>query len=351
MNFNTKNSKKAAIFAASTLGLAGLALNGSAETLFATSYDPSGTFNGGIPAIYRVDTVAQTVTKVFDTGPLPHAAGVSGPDSLIFTDPNNILYTSYDAGQIRNYNLITNTDTLVSTSGGIGVRGPRDLVLEPGGNTVLFSDNNLNQISRLNLTTHVVTPFRTGVLPEGLIYDKTGQLFAGLNPNVVARLDPATGATLSSITLAAGVNIDGLTYDDVNNFLYVSNSAANGNAGDPATGPGLFRIPTTLASSTPLALGQFRAPDGIVYKNGHIFVATRETTPPPGFFIYDFDVTSGLATRTVSVSGLDDLAPLIGPGSPGPGPSVPLPATVWSGALLGALMIGMRVRRSQRAGI
>jgi len=333
-------NKKTAILSACALGLiSGMASVASADILFATSYDGK--------QVYRVDTFANgglgSSTVAFNTQ--------GGADSLIFRDPNNIIYTAFDNGQIRNYNLITNLDTVLNTSGAIGLQGPRDIVLEPGGNTVLFSDDKLGQISRLNLATGAVTPFKTGVIPEGLIYDKTGALFAALGPNTVNRLDPTNGNTLQTIALPAGVQVDGLTYDDANNFLYVSNGNANGDPNSVSGGPGLFRIPTTLApgSAVPLALGQFRSPDGIVYNGaGHIFVATRELTPPPGFNIYDFNIATGISTRNTNVPGLDDLAPLVGPGSPGPGPSVPLPAAVWGGAFLGVLMVGMRVRQSRR---
>src|SRR5205085_835927 len=146
------------------------------------------------------------------------------------------------------------------------------------------------------------------------------------------------------------IDLDGLTYDPAGNgnlgLLYVSNSHANGdpNTPNPPQGTGLFSVPVSLASSTFLAVSQFTQPDGIVYNgSGHIFVTSRSN-----FRVYDYNIASNTSTQNAFVNGLDDLAPLIGSGSPGPLPGIPLPASVWGGALLGALMVGMRVRQSRR---
>jgi len=330
----TKNIKKAALLTAGALALiAGAAQNASADVLFATSYDQH--------QLWRVDTATQATTLVFTT---PNTVG--GIDSLIFTAPNNIVYTAFDAGQVRNFNLNTMTDTLITTSGGIGLSGPRDLVLDPSGTSVLVSDDKLGQISRVNLGTGVVTPFKTGILPDALVYTPTGRLFAVIGSHTLAELNPANGATIASLAFPTTIDLDGLTFDPASNLLYVSNAGANGDPNPPAPpqGTGLFSVPLTLATANPLAISQFTQPDGIVYNGaGHIFVATRGD-----FRIYDYNVATNTSTKNAFINGLDDLAPLIGGGSPGPLPGLPLPASVWGGALLGTLMVGMRIRQSRR---
>jgi len=344
-------NKKAAIFTACAFGLmAGMAHSASAVILFATSYDP---VNPAQKGIYRVDTSnpGAGVTPVLVPVPPPG----TGPDSIVFLDPNNLIYSNFDAGEIHQYNLATNTDTLIK--GGLTTAGPRDMLLDTATNSLLVSLNNTanpsaGSIVRISLApAHTLTTLRANVNADGLVFDKNNNLYAAINKSFVVRLDQTTGATLlSSPDLGAGHDLDGLTYNPATDLLYVGDAQANGGS----TPTPLYNIAaSTLGSFNALAFQQFLTPDGIVFDNsvagGQIFVASRfDPGGAKNFRVYSYNINGNSSVALNIVQGLDDLAPVIGPGSPGPTPSVPLPAAVWGGALLGAIMIGSRVYRSRR---
>jgi sugar lactone lactonase YvrE len=272
--------------------------------------------------IVKVDTGTNSVTTVFNT--------VGTPDSLVFDTSGDILYTNLGSGQVRMYNPNTLADTLIAG----GFSDPADLILEPGGGTILVSDFAGGTITRVNLTTHVKTVLGNyGGNPEGLAYDSAGRLFAnlgvrdGANDKYVAQLDPVTGAILN--TSAHLESLDGLTYDASTGKLY----AAGLNQGV------IYQVdPNTLAASA-LANSGVGLPDGLTTDgNGVLYIPSRSD-----FHIYRYDTSTHTLTQQTFVHGLDDLAPASGLGSPAPEPT----SFVLLG--IGAVGLGMYRRRARRA--
>src|SRR5712692_10588835 len=132
-----------------------------ATVLFATSFAGS--------QIVSANTATNVVTTVLNTP--------SGPDSLLFDSSGRIIYSQLNTGTVRRFDPSTNSDVQLAS----GLNLPVDLALEPGGNSVLVSQGGGGAITRINLTTLVVTTLGTyGGNPEGLAYDSTGRLFANL---------------------------------------------------------------------------------------------------------------------------------------------------------------------------
>jgi sugar lactone lactonase YvrE len=272
----------------------------AAPILYATSLEGQ--------QIVRVDVGTNATTIVAN---LPTQA-----DSLVFNNAGNILYTGINTGTLRVLNLGTMaSNTLVS-----GLNGPRDLALEPGGNSVLVSDTGNNRIMRVNLSTNTATPLLTGASPDGIAFDGNGHLYAVLNRNEVREINPTTGATIRSVGINA--NLDGLTYDPFTNKLYVT-----------SFNNGIYAIDPTAATLTGTFLtnsGGVSGFDGITTDSaGNLFVAARSN-----FRIYEYNIAGATLTQRTFVNGLDDLAPLTGLGAPG----TPEPATI---AVLGLGLVGV----------
>src|ERR1039457_5556906 len=77
--------------------------------------------------IDAVDTVANTVTTFLNT---PSAA-----DSIIFDGSGRVIYTELYTGQVLRYDPITTTNVMLAS----GFSTPADMVLEPGGHSMLVS--------------------------------------------------------------------------------------------------------------------------------------------------------------------------------------------------------------------
>lgn len=268
--------------------------------------------------VLTADTGTNALTTVFHT--------MGQPDSLLFDTSGNIIYTNLGSGQVRRFNTVTHVDTLIAG----GFIDPADLVLEPGGGSILMSDFLGGRIYRINLTTNAVTVLGNyGGNPQGLAYDAGGNLFANLGirsggpTSFLAQLDPTTGAILRQTS--GLISLDGLTYDPFSNELY--DPSLNGN--------GIYQINPATLIVTLLPNSTGPSFDGITTdSNGNLFIANTGTR------IYQYNLSSQILTPETLVSGLDDLAPASGPGSP-----APEPATL---ALLALAFAGMGLARRRK---
>jgi len=293
---------------ASGLAISWLVVMGVQSPLWADILDVTNLFavgpGGGCPAgcLEEVNTSTNAITTIF-------APPGGGPDSLIFAPGNKIVYTLVNQGEIGIFTRGTSMNTLV---GGFGQ--PRDLALEPSQTSVLVGDFTAGSIKRVDLGTFVVSTLGSGYGGvDGITYDNSGLLFAVIGGTSsaegsgtrVAQIDPITGAVLNSISGFTG--LDGITFDPVTGALWVSDR----------TFSGLRKFPTNLAGSTLFAAGLIPVPDGLESNGaGNIFVASQ------GNRIFEYNITGNTTTGLTVVTGLDDLAPLVGLGAP---PAVPEP--------------------------
>ncbi len=267
----------------------------------------------------RVDTTTGIITQL--TPPTIHFA-----DSLaLFANNKKIVYDVNDTGisQLRVCDLSTTpcADTLLADffalfPGTPQGSDPQDLVIEPGGASVLVSHAGGNYVTRTVLSTGVTTKFIPSIpVPEGLAFDKTGRLFilAGFQTAAsgIYQYDAAGNVVASNIGFDLSNTLDGLTFDATTGFLY----ATSRNTG------ALFRIdPNTLAAvqvATLPVIGQ-SGPDGLSVDNkGLLYIAERGTAPES---VYTFDAKACLASavtpcpanlaKLVDVPNIDDPAPI-----------------------------------------
>ncbi|HTQ39472.1 MAG TPA: PEP-CTERM sorting domain-containing protein [Pirellulales bacterium] len=286
-----------------------------AETLYATA-------NGGYSEIDQVDTVTNSVTTYLNT-PAP-------PDSVMFDSSGDVIYSTVTVGngQVVKYDPITMASTTLAS----GLTNAADMVLEPGGNSMLISDYGSGTIERINnLTFPVVTPLASGLgNPEGLAYvgnklfANIGYRYGGATGKEVAQIDPVTGAILAT---SPGLNsLDGLTYDSYSGLLYASSLFGNL----------VYSIDPNNLNNVQIATGTgiVPGPDGITSDGlGNIFIASSDSVGDS--HIYQLDLINNTLTQDTLVNGLDDLAPASGGGS------VPEPSGF---VLLGLGVFAFRVR-------
>jgi hypothetical protein len=280
-----------------------------------TAYVTGGSF------IYRWDTATNTVT------PVVSSADGGGIDSLIFDgQAENIIYSIIGTSSIGIYNLNTGSNRILARGGNF--TGVADMALEPGGATFLVSNAFDGSIDRVNIATGAVsTLYNGGLRPDGVTYDNSGHLFAVLNLNEVAQLDPTTGAVLK--TIATPNQPDGLTFDELTGKLYVSSD-----------GGGFYTLPTDLSSAPFTPVSGSPVFDGMASNGNLLYFVVRDQ----GALIYDLN-TGAITIRSPSIPGADDIAPLTGLGSPVPEPS---PIVLLS-AGLAILAVGARRRKATTA--
>lgn len=277
-----------------------LAIPAEAAIVYGTKFTNPG-------QVVRIDTTSGQVTPLLTTG--------NSPDSLVFDGAGRIIYTVFGTNQLRRFDpaIGAASDVLVAS----GFSGPLDLALDPGGATVLVSSALAPRIDRVNLSSGAVTPFvNTG--GAGIAYDNSGRLFANL-PGIVAELNPVTGAVVQSTSGVFIPSFDGLTFDPSTGNLFATDG----------TGTHLYRLNrNNLAAGaqlvTTIAQGNFV--DGIAADgSGNLFVAVRNTGNESASGLFVVNATTGATSQVAFVPFLDDIAPLVGLGSP---PVATAPAAV-----------------------
>ena len=257
--------------------------------------------NGG-GSIQQVDTATSIITTITNTPGLP--------DSLLFAPNGNLLYTinSTSPTAIGIFDGTTNTTVNVGNDA-------RDMTLAPDGKSVYVGDFSGGKIFQVDLTTHAVTQFASGLGPvDGIAFGSDGNLYAVANNRTqIDELD-STGAVIHS--LAGFGQLDGMTFDSSTNSIWVGANNAT-----------LYQFALGLGSSTAFTTANLGIIDGIASDgNGNLFVANF------GSNIAKYNIGSNTAAIVATTPGIDDLAPVAGLGAP----NVPEPGSI---ILLGTVLV------------
>src|SRR6478672_2988303 len=146
-------SRLAAIVCAVVTSVLLAASAAHAATLYASSFEGA--------SLWKVDTVAQTATQIWNTAPVGQQ-----PDSLCFDGAGNILYSAhFPGGGTRRVNVSASSDTAVATWTGHST----DLALEPSLTSVIASDYIDPNLRRVNLSGGA-TILATGHYFSGVAY-------------------------------------------------------------------------------------------------------------------------------------------------------------------------------------
>src|SRR5947209_6967426 len=156
--------------------------------------------------IVQVNLTTNAITVVRNTFP-------GSPDSMVLDSQGRIIYDLADTNQLRRFDPAGAPATCTIPNGACpsdvlladatnGISAPQDIVLDPGGASVLVSNFLGGTITRTNLTTLVTTVLANIQTPEGIAYDNTGRLFVlfafGTAGDGIAQLNPTTGAIIQS---------------------------------------------------------------------------------------------------------------------------------------------------------
>jgi hypothetical protein len=240
--------------------------------------------------LVEVNMATGVVTVLYNIG--------SNPDSLIVDSQGRILYTTQKNGTLSMYDPKTGLNTVIAT----GFSYPRDLILDPGGTTLLVANFGIGAIDRVNLVTGTVTPLLTKQFTvDGLAYDPAGELFAVVNKHTqIVQLNPETGAILNSINLPTPHNIswygfDGLTYDSYTGELWAADVGVGANC--------LVEIPTNLSTYTLYQVGNIPTPDGLISDGqGNLYIGVNLVK------VYEYNIPTNTITKIVKVKSVDDVA-------------------------------------------
>ena len=269
----------------------------TAGTLYAST--------GSLNAIDSVNTTTGVVTTLFKTSnPNPDDLITVGPGQILYLDQGTTLPEGQLApptGQLRMHNFNTHTDTVIAG----GFRRPADLVLDPGGRSVVLTESDRGTVDRVNLKTGVVSVLvNPGGGPNGVAYNNSGQLFAILGSRLlgpaasyVAQLNPTTGSILHT---TFGLNsMDGLTFDPVSGRLFAAS----------ALSPTLYSInPSHLeAGATTIALPS--TADGVISDgHGNLFIGGRRpTATSPPAHIFEYNVKTGHIATVATIPGASSI--------------------------------------------
>jgi len=214
------------------------------------------------------------------------------PDSLVLNANGQIIYSMPSAGQVWLFDPSTGSNTMLAG----GLKYPRDMVIEPGGQTMLIGFYSPGGIVRYNFATGAVTTLskKLGNV-DGLAYDANGDLFAVDGHNQVCQIDPVAGTVLKCIVLEPhhGVNGgDGMVYDSYTGQLWVSHDGQIGN--------GLIEIPTDLSSFTLYQTGHILVPDGLASDGqGNLYIGAGLRS------IVQYNIPTDTIVKSVKAHGVD----------------------------------------------
>ncbi len=218
------------------------------------------------------------------------------PDDLILNAAGQLIYSVPNPGTVNLYDPQKGTNSVLLS----GVKYARDLLIEPGGQTMLIAINAGGKILRYNFTTgKVVTLSQKLGACDGIAYDGFGNLYAVANHNTIVQVNPVTGAVLSTLVLEPhqGINGgDGLTYDTFTGNLWATHIGT--------TGTGLVQIFTNATGFSPSRFTLFTlkpnfgfVPDGIKSDGkGNLYIGASWTAAVyniPGNAITEHFVVKG----------------------------------------------------------
>jgi hypothetical protein len=252
-----------------------------------------------------VDFTAGTVTDIYDVG--------DRTDSVLVNAQGQLIYTATAMGTLQMFDPQTGQNTVLAN---FGAGGPRDLVFDPGGGSVLVALYVFSKIARYDLASGTTTIFpakELGTSLDGLAYDPAGNLYAVVSRNTICQLDPNTGAILQTVVLEPHYETnggDGLVYDTYTKNLW---SAHDGTIGD-----GLIELPLTESTppilGTPIFLqtGNIHVPDGVISDGqGNLYIGEGLQ------FLTQYSIPSDTIVKRLLVDGIDSEAFVPSPSSPG----------------------------------
>ena len=148
------------------------------------------------------------------------------------------------------------------------------------------------------MASGIVLPSAFAYGPDGMLYT-TNQAVASFGlPGTITKINPATGAVVSTITFSTSINPGGIAISPTGDF-YISNFV---DQGTPGTGTvQKFSVSGTVATpvGTPLATG-LNQPTGLLLNGNNLYFTETNTSTFTGGRLSEVNVTGGAPTPLVT---------------------------------------------------
>ena len=265
-----------------------IALSSSAQQLYVA--------NEPLESLQLLDLNTSKVTTLYKVG--------ARLDDLILNSAGQLIYSSPDTGTVYLYDPTTGQNTTLAS----GLSYPRDLAIEPGGQTMLIALYTPGEIVRFNFATGTTTMLVKNLKScDGIAYDPYGNLYAVANHNTIVQINPVTGAILNTLVLEPhkGINGgDGLTYDSYSGSLWTTHDGTTGYGlvQIPVTAAGLGSSPSSYFPTTVPPMPTFRSPDGIKSDGkGNLYIGAIWT-------VAVYNIPTNTITKNIVVKGADGVS-------------------------------------------
>jgi streptogramin lyase len=138
----------------------------------------------------------------------PRAGGLNGPDSgMAFGPDGNLYIPSWESNSVVRYDPRTCDVATVVAGGTSGLAHTRGLLAARDGQHMFITSEGSGRVLKWNLASGAVSVLTTGLVgPTGIDYGPDGKLLVS-NGDGVVRVDPDTGAILSSFVAAGTAGI------------------------------------------------------------------------------------------------------------------------------------------------
>jgi sugar lactone lactonase YvrE len=236
------------------------------------------------------------ITTLFHIGARPDDLILNAQGKLLYSVPS-MSVNGVTTGNIYIYDPVAKTNSILVGN----VKGARDMIIEPGGKSMLIAIYSPAKILRFTFSTGVTTVLaqKLGTV-DGIAYDAQGHLFAVANHNTIVQIDPVAGTVLKTLVLEAHHSTnggDGMTFDTYTGELWVCH--------DGTTGSGLLEIPTDLSTFKYYDFStQIHAPDGIKSDGkGNLYVGALWTAA-----VFNIQLSTPTLTHSFVVKGADGVS-------------------------------------------
>ena len=159
--------------------------------------------------VKRFDRQGNALGAAFEA----RASGLNGPDNgMTFGPDGNLYIPGWDSNNVVRFDPRTGETSLALASRTGGLSHTRGLLFERSAQTVLITSEGSGLLLRWNPATGQVATVRSGLAaPTGIDYAPDGNLLVSSGDGVL-KLDPSTGATLSTFVAPGTGGISGLVF-------------------------------------------------------------------------------------------------------------------------------------------
>lgn len=159
--------------------------------------------------VKRFDRSGAALTPAFPA----RASGLAGPDNgMTFGPDGNLYIPGYDSNSVVRWDPRTGATSIAVAAGTAGLFHTRGLLPARDGQHIYITSEGSGTVLKWNLGSGAVTVLATGFAqPTGIDYGTDGNLLVSSGTSVV-RVDPATGARLSTLVAAGTGGISGQVF-------------------------------------------------------------------------------------------------------------------------------------------